>query len=182
MPVEVGSGKKLPKLLDGIDRLFIPYATKAIAISLNYLKGLISPYPPQPPRNRGGRINTYVRGVGFYPRSAFVSDSSEPGGYRVKRAKKSTIRYTSEQMDKRYAQVVKSTETGAEGTLKNTASYSGWVIGSKDNNEIPHQLPYHTITGWPNKDDTLNAAMPFIDAQRDKAIDQMMQAIMEGSK
>jgi hypothetical protein len=182
MPVEVGRGKKLPGLLAGVERLFIPFASRAIALSLNRLLSLISPYPPQPPRNRGKKLNTYVRGVGFYPRSAFVADSEQPGGYRVKRAKKATIRYTSEQMDKRYVQKVKATGNGVEGTLQNTASYSGWVIGSKDANEVPHQQPYHTETGWPNKDDTLEAVMPFINEQRDKAVNELMSYISNGGK
>lgn len=167
----------IPDALSAVDELFLPYAAKAILVSLSALEQAVSPYPAQPARDRGKSFNTYVRGVGFYPRSAFIAAAQEPGGYRVKRRKKAQIRHTSEQMDKRYVTVVVQTSKGVEGTLKNTASYSGWVIGSKDAGTIPHQMAYHTETGWPNKDDTLEATIPFINEQCEKAIDAMLQNI-----
>lgn len=87
---------------------------------------------------------------------------------------------TSQQMDKRYQQHVVATSRGVEGILLNTATYSGWVIGSKDKSEIPHQVAWHTTTGWPNKDDTLTAAIPFINAQCESAVDALMAKIAGG--
>lgn len=181
MGVEVGSNaNKLPELLNGLDKFFVPFASKAVATSLEYLKALISPYPPQPARDRSGSFNTYVRGVGFLPRSAFSADASEPGGYKVKRKKTTVIRATSEQMDKRYRTLVGVSPRGVTGILRNEASYSGWVIGSKNQTETPHQVPYHTETGWPNKDDTFEQAKPFIDNQCEQAINDMLASLTAG--
>lgn len=174
MAVEVGGGQsQLPDLLNGVDRLFVPLASKAVAASLSHIEELQAPYPPQPPRDRGSSFNTYVRGVGFYPRSAFKADPESPGGYKTKRKTKKLageIRYTSEQMDKRYVQRVRALANAVEGVLRNEASYSGYVIGDE-------QTAYHKADGWPYKEDVLTAAQPFIDAQADAAIQALMDQL-----
>lgn len=176
-------GHNLPELFDAVEEIFLPFATKAMALSLAHLQGIVSPYPAQPDRGRGKHFNTYVRGVGFYPRSAFIQDDNEAGGYRVKkRTKKTSIRFTSQQMDKRYVHIVRPIGSGVEGVLLNMAIYSGYVIGSKNGAETPHQAPYHAETGWPNKDDSLAQAMPFINDQCEAAIDQTMARIAAGAK
>lgn len=177
MSVEMSNTASLEDALNKLDQLFVPFASKAISESLGALESTISPYPPQPARNRSKRFNTYVRGVGFYPRSAFTADSKEPGGFKVKRKKGMTIRMTSQQMDKRYKQVVKVNPDGVEGHLLNTATYSGFVIGHKDEQAPYHQAPYHKETGWPNQDDVLTQVTPFIDGKRDEAIDSLIKAI-----
>ena len=47
-----------------------------------------------------------------------------------------------------------------EAELSNTASYSGWLFSTKDKSVTPHQVEWHTLTGWPNIDDTMDALMP----------------------
>lgn len=121
---------------------------QAMSLTLNALQKVVEVYPPQPDRMRSGRFNTYVRGVGHYPLSSFIPDKDTPGGYKVKRTRKSKIRMTSEQMNKRFVQTVTTNNVHVLGTLKNEASYSGWVLGTEDQGEVPHQVPWHAETGW----------------------------------
>ena len=163
---------ELARALDRASELFVPFASKAIATSLTAIQGKVSPYPPQPDRNRAKSFNTYVRGTGTYPRSAFSADTTQPGGFKVKSVKHGQIRMNSQQMDKRFKQNVTVSQNAVVGELKNTASYSGHVIGPKEGD--PHQASFHATTGWANADDSLEAAMPDIDAAFDSAMDDFL--------
>lgn len=158
--VELIGFDELASALEGADRLFMPLASKAMAISLTAIESIIAPYPPQPARDRAAHFNTYVRGQGNYPKSAFVADSSEPGGYRTKRVPKASIRLTSQQMDKRFSKSVKVKENILQGELRNEATYSGYVIGPVEGD--PHQVSFHAQTGWVNADDAIAQATPDI--------------------
>jgi hypothetical protein len=153
--------------LEGAERAFIPVASKATTISLTAIYEQISPYPPQPDRMRSGHLNRYVRGQGVYPASAFIQDSSQPGGYATKRTKKAQIKLTSQQMDKKWRMNVINTGENLTGLLVNEASYSGYVSGSKEGD----QVPFHAETGWPNKEDSIAAAMPIIEESINSAVD-----------
>lgn len=158
--------------LEGAERAFIPIVTKAMTISLTAIYEQISPYPPQPNRMRSGKLNTYVRGQGFYPRSAFIPDASEPGGFRTKKTKKAQIRLVSQQMDKKWRMNVINTGEEVTGILRNEATYSGYVSGGKD-----EQMPFHAETGWPNKDDSIEAAMPIIEESVDSAVNAFISGL-----
>lgn len=166
---------ELARALEQAKELFMPLASKAIALSLKAIEEEIAPYPPQPDRMRSGHLNTYVRGIGFYPKSAFVADTNEPGGFSIKRVKSTQIRYTSEQMDKRFKSKVKVTDKAITGELRNTASYSGYVIGWKMGD--PHQKEHHSQTGWVSADDAIEKARPKIEQSINTAIDEFLRKL-----
>lgn len=175
MTITTPDSGKLEKALDNATTMFVAFASKAMAKSLVAIEEAISPYPPQPDRMRSGHLNTYVRGQGQYPRSAFVAKKSEPGGFTTKRVPRASIRFTSQQMDKRFRKEVTPSSQEIIGKLENTASYSGYVIGSKS--EDPRQTSFHAETGWKNKEDALEVAKPQINMYVEEAIGEFMKAL-----
>lgn len=175
MDIILNGFDELIKALDGAEEAFMPIASSTMTLCLAAIYEQIAPYPPQPDRMRSGHLNRYVRGQGLYPRSAFVEDSSEPGGYATKKTKKTAIKLTSEQMDKSWRLLVTNDGSEIVGRLHNTASYSGWVSGPKEGD--PHQVGFHGETGWPNADDSVEAAMPMIETAMNKAIDQFIERL-----
>ena len=169
---------EIASALDRASDLYIPFASKAVAISLTAIYSKVSPYPPQPARNRAKSFNTYVRGQGTYPKSAFVPDVSEIGGFRTIKTRHAQIRMTSQQMDKRFKQSVHVSSDAVVGELKNTATYSGHVIGRKSGD--PKQASFHALTGWANTEDSLEAAMPAIDAAFNDSVDSFLEALSKG--
>lgn len=161
--------------MDNAIQMFVVFASKAMAKSLVAIEEAISPYPPQPDRMRSGHLNTYVRGRGQYPARAFIADTTEPGGFKVKRVRKASIRFTSQQMDKRFRRYIVPTSHEITGFLLNTASYSGYVIGSKT--EDPRQVSFHAETGWMNKEDALEQAKPAINGYVEEAISDFMKVL-----
>jgi hypothetical protein len=175
MTITTPDSGKLEKAMDNAIQMFVVFASKAMAKSLVAIEEAISPYPPQPDRMRSGHLNTYVRGQGQYPRSAFVADKQEPGGFRTKVVPRASIRFTSQQMDKRFKKEVKPSSSEIIGKLENTASYSGYVIGSKT--EDPKQASFHAETGWMNKEDALEQAKPAINGYVEEAISDFMKVL-----
>lgn len=169
----------LIKGLGKAEELFLPLASRAMVQSLTAIYEEISPYPPQPDRMRSGHLNTYVRGEGRYPASAFKPDAAQPGGFKTKRVKSTQIKRTSQQMDRRWRMKVVTTARKITGILWNTASYSGYVSGPK--NGDPHQVSFHTKTGWPNKDDAIAAATPLIMQSLNTAVDQFIGKLKGGA-
>ena len=166
----------LAKALGNAKSLFKPFASRAMSESLEAISAVIEPYPPQPDRMRSGHLNTYVRGQGRYPKSAFIPDSKEPGGFRIKKGAKA-IKLTSQQMDKKYRTTVKVTSHRVVGELVNDASYSGWVVGPKEGK--PHQVDFHAETGWVNADDAVEKAMPDMESALDDAINDFIEFLAE---
>jgi hypothetical protein len=82
-------------------------------------------------------------------------------------------------MDKRFRIQVRVEEDAIIGSLKNTASYSGWVLGSEDNSKVPHQVAYHRETGWVAKETAITRAKPTMDKAMDIAIGQFL-AVLSG--
>lgn len=163
---------ELARALDTADELFLPLASQAMSMAVLAIEEEIAPYPPQPPRDRSKHFNTYVRGQGFYPKSAFVEDKSQPGGYRTKKVKTGQIRFTSQQMDKKFRGKVEISKNVVTGTLRNEASYSGYVIGSES--EDPRQTDFHAETGWTSKEDAIQRAMPKIENAIQNAVDEFL--------
>ncbi len=148
---------RLAALLANADRLFLPFAGRAALDIADGILGRISVYPPQPARDRAKTFNTYVRGKGRYPRSAFVQDKREPGGYASRRVDKSQIKMTSQRMDASFGETVIQGSNSVTVRLENRASYSGYVIGFEQGN--PHQQPFHKETGWVSTDEAVAVAM-----------------------
>jgi hypothetical protein len=165
----------------------LPMAEKAIGISLAAIQAQISPYPPQPARDRAKTFNTYVRGIGRFPRSDFEYFDSQwlrkPRNAYKRGKRGGKVRYTSQKMSQKYRlTVAREVEggVGVTGELRNDATYSGWVVGSKDTALIPHQVAPHTLTGWPNADDAIVAAQPDIDAAFSEALDSVVLSLVKG--
>ena len=167
---------KLEEALNSVQALFKPYASKGIARSIAAISSVIEPYPPQPDRMRSGRLNTYVRGQGRYPKSAFIPDARQPGGFAIKKGARA-IKLTSQQMDKKYRQKVTVTDESVVGLLTNEATYSGWVVGPKEGD--PHQVSFHAETGWVNADDAVDQAKPRIMSYISEAVDNFIATLAE---
>jgi hypothetical protein len=149
---------RLVSLLANADALFMPFASRATLDIVDGIESIISVYPPQPDRDRAKTFNTYVRGQGKYPRSAFMRDAREPGKYRTKRVNRSKIRMTSQRMDNRFVKSVTQTKDAIIGNLTNGATYSGYVIGQE--NGTPHQQAFHKETGWVSTEEAIASVMP----------------------
>ncbi|MFA5416888.1 MAG: hypothetical protein WC341_00380 [Bacteroidales bacterium] len=166
---------ELARALDNADELFLPLASQAMSLNIIAIESEIAPYPPQPNRMRSGHLNTYVRGQGRYPKSAFEPDKNEPGGFKTKKVKLANIRLTSQQMDKKFRGKVTVSDNAITGVLRNEASYSGFVIGSKTDD--PKQTDFHAETGWTSKEDAIANAMPTIEQNMNTAIDQFLRVL-----
>lgn len=167
---------KLEEALDSAQVLFRAYASKGIAKSVTAISRVIEPYPPQPNRMRSGRLNTYVRGQGRYPKSAFIPDVREPGGFAIKKGARA-IKLTSQQMDKKYREKVTVTHESVVGLLTNEATYSGWVVGPKEGD--PHQVSFHAETGWVNADDAVEQAKPEILKYVSEAVEKFIAVLAD---
>lgn len=180
MEIRIDLGENFDSLAKGLenaDELFVPFASEAIAKCLDLINSINGPYPPQPDRMRSGHLNTYVRGQGFYPASSFVAEASQPGGFAIKKTPKAQIRMTSQQMSTRFKKSVKTSKTAVIGELRNTASYSGFVIGSKQ--EEPRQQSYHAETGWVSKEDALDQAKPEMEKAYTDAVGSFMKSLSQ---
>jgi hypothetical protein len=166
----------LAKGLARADELFAPFASKAIAISLTAIEAQDAPYPPQPDRNRAKTFNTYVRGQGNYPKSAFVADTKEPGGFAIKAKMAGKVRMTSQDMKSKFKTAVKTSGGTVQGELTNSATYSGYVLGSKE--QDPKQASFHAETGWVSKEDAIEAAIPEIESAYEQAVKDFLTALV----
>jgi hypothetical protein len=167
----------LAKGLENADELFVPFASEAVAKCLDLINDVNGPYPPQPDRMRSGHLNTYVRGQGHYPASAFVSNPALPGGFSIHRYGVKSVKMTSQQMDKKFKKTVKTTNVAVIGELRNTASYSGFVIGSKQ--DEPRQRGYHAETGWVSKEDAIDQAKPEMEKVYGEAVDKFVDSLAQ---
>ena len=103
--------------------------------------GTLKPYPPQPPRDRAKTFNTYVRGIGHFPRSSFAGGQRKKRGAYKPGARGGTVRRTSERLGARWSSKVQRAGGGWLGITSNSASYADVVQGQK-------QPYYHLQTGW----------------------------------
>lgn len=179
--------------LKTVKELVMPEAEQAIGESLQELRRVMAPYPPQPDRDRANQnqehpspYNTYVRGIGQFPRSSFAQVDGAwvrkgKGAYK-KGPKGGKIRRTSQNMKKRWSMTVKRDGDAVSGTLENTAGYSGIVMGHKPgsgehHDGIPDQVAFHAATGWMNIDDGLAQIQSKIDRAFGRVIERVMQKL-----
>lgn len=164
-----------------------PLGERAVAAGLTAILRRMEPYPPQPDRDRSrppdgpSPYNTYVRGIGHFPRSSFAQvdgkwERKKKGAYKLG-PKGGKVWRTSEQLRKKWRLTVDLQGDTVHGTLENEASYSGEVEGHKAGADagdgIAMQAPYHALTGWPNVDDAIEQARP----EFDQAVDEAIEAI-----
>ena len=158
-------------------RIAAPVVYRALA----RIQEVLSVIPPQPARDRAKTFNTYVRNIGSFPKSAFVQTNE---GWKRKRTgayDKGKIRYTSQQSSKRWGIYVDETGNTIIGTLRNDATYSGWIWGPKDQSLDPHQVEWHTETGWVSQDDAIRETKPDVDQMLQQAVDEILAVLMRGS-
>ena len=172
-----------------------PYAEAAIGQVLSIIHQRMNNYPPQPDRDRANPgdkpspYNTYVRGIGHFPRSSFkqvngVWERKKRKAYRPG-PRGGKVHRTSENLQNKWRIKVTRRGLAVEGELRNEASYSGSVLGHRQgyagvDDGIPTQAPYHADTGWPNVDDTLAQAENDINQAMTRALDQVMQTLAAG--
>jgi hypothetical protein len=166
---------RLKALLANADTLFMPFASRASLDIADGIKSIISVYPPQPARDRAKTFNTYVRGKGRYPKSAFVKNPREPGGYATKRVNKGQIKMTSQRMDASFEENVTQGSDFVKVNLSNRASYSGFVIGFE--NGSPHQQPFHKETGWASTEDAVGVAMGEVSGIMEGALQDFFRSL-----
>jgi hypothetical protein len=166
----------IENMLANAAKKFAPFASKALLLALEITKEIIQVYAPQPSRTRAKTFNTYVRGLGNFPKSAFVADNDAPGGFRTKKVPRASIRMTSQQMDKRWQMNVSDEGGGViTGELINTASYSGYVVGFKVG-EV-RQMDFHAESGWVSASDAITQAMPGIQKVSEDAVQDFVQSL-----
>ena len=154
---------------EGFVQLVTPLAEQALNAIADRVIQEVQVYPPQPDRWRSGRLNTYVRGVGSYPRSAFTDD----GKLISLVAGIDKVRFTSEQLSLRWGKQIASSPSGMTITLYNSASYSDYVVGE-------HQVWFHELTGWPTISGAMQELEPYANAQLDGFLDVVGQLIEAG--
>jgi len=179
-----GAWDKVIQKLESYDALFEPLISRAVAISLQAVQSAISVIPAQPSRTRSKHFNTYVRGTGSFPKSAFVPSAGTPGGFKVlgknKLIKAGRVRMTSQDLPNKFRMTVTSDRDGnVIGDLHNSASYSGWVNGPPGSG-TPHQVKPHQRTGWVNSEQALAEAMPQIKNACNTAMRQLTKEIAGG--
>lgn len=161
----------LIKALQDAPELARRIAKRAMSDSLNVLRGLVRPYPPQPPRNRAASFNTYVRGVGHFPRSSFTAGERKKRGAYRPGPKGGRVHRTSERLGEKWTQEVRVEGDAVEGVLGNTASYV-FAVQSRD-----RQPPYHAMTGWVTIEDALDQAEPDIVRIWGGAVDELVEEL-----
>lgn len=169
--IEVEGFDELAQTLDKLPAQSLPILENAMEESLLYLEGIVTEYPPQPSRTRAKTFNTYVRGHGRYPRSAFTS-----AGMLSKRAAKrpgprgGQIKYISERLGTKWTHQVTRTEDAIEGVIGNTTSYAPYVEGEQ-------QTDYHAETGWPRLDQVIEREEAVIYGNFERASEMILDLV-----
>jgi len=156
--IEVEGLEQVQRALAVAPQIAAPEIEKAVGRSLIAIYGKAGPYPPQPPRDRAESFNTYMRGIGHFPRSSFVGAKRKARGAYAAGPRGGQVRRTSEDLGQKAAHKTffsgymattrgqwktkgRVTAQGFLGILGNTASYADYVQGEK-------QASYHAQTGW----------------------------------
>lgn len=145
-----------------------PILQKSMNRSLLVITAIVQQYPPQPRRDRSQHFNTYVRGVGRYPRSSFAGGELKKRGSKAAGPRGGKIDRTSERLGTKWTQKVEITKEGATGYAGNTASYADLVQGE-------HQTAFHQATGWPTLEEAVNLAEADVNAIFEEGRDELVK-------
>lgn len=173
--IEIEGLDELYRALEEMPDKAVPLVEKAMIRGLLSVQGRVEPYPPQPDRNRAGTFNTYVRGIGHFPKSSFVGGRRKKRGAYTPGPHGGKVRRVSERLGSRWAIKV-VTDVGnvsVTGTLGNNASYANVVQGDR-------QAAHHALTGWVTLDDAVDQSVEDVEAAFDEAIDQVVDWFNEG--
>lgn len=150
---------QLDRVTGAAPAIFAPAMEQSTLDMLSILK----PYPPQPARDRAKTFNTYVRGVGRLPRSAFA------GGKRIK-TKGVRVSQPSEKMGQQWQSRVEIQGDSVVGLITNSASYSNVVQGDE-------QPGFHAATGWVTDEQAYERAEAQILANFNQALDRYVEEL-----
>lgn len=150
----------LDRVADTTPQMFVGAMTQ----SLFDMKSALEPYPPQPARDRAKTFNTYVRGIGRLPKSAFVTKS---GATRKKIATKGAAR-TSQRLGSRWSHRVDISDNTVTGTIENTATYAVFAQGK-------YQPGYHAETGWVTDEEAYRQQEAQIMRNFNEALDKVVE-------
>jgi hypothetical protein len=175
---------ELIKALQETPEIAKPIFKKAIDLSLDLIRGVVRPYPPQPSRTRAKTFNTWERGAGHYPKSAFVGEQLSPKAKRIAK-KQGKARLISEILGKKWTQEIEFTDEAVEGVIGNTASYADYVQGPKrgeepEGYERHPQAEFHAVTGWVSLYGAVDDVQEEIYATFDDGVKELTEALSEG--
>jgi len=146
-----------------------PVVTEIMTIVLKYW----GQYPPQPDRWRSGRYNNWVRGIGRVSMRTI-----EGAGGDVKKMVLKGVPRTSEDLGSKFAIVVHTATDSVEGSISNSASYAGYVIGPEEGD--PHQAPWHAVTGWRRQDDAQEFAQEIVRIKKEELVNSLVSSFGKG--
>jgi len=135
----------------------------AMGISLFDLLSIIKPYPQQPDRNRAKTFNTYVRGIGRVPKSAFFTAK----GKARKKIRTKGVARTSQRLGQKWTSRVEVSGNTVTGTIENSASYANVVQGT-------WQPAFHADTGWVTYEDAYEQVKEQIDRNFNETLDLIL--------
>ncbi len=154
----------LGKVTDASPEYFKP----AMEMSMLDMLGELKPYPPQPARNRAKTFNTYVRGVGRLPKSAFFTST----GKERKNIKTKGAKLTSQRLGTKWTFDVEIESNTVTGTLSNNATYSNIVQGDR-------QPAFHAQTGWVTYEQAYDNTEQQILKNFDDAMDKLLEDLAQ---
>lgn len=174
---------ELLKALQETPEIAKPIFKRAITASLELIKGVVKPYPPQPSRTRSKTFNTYVRGTGHYPKSAFAEGQLARKGAKTAR-KEGKVKLVSQRLGTKWTQAVEFTDEAVEGMIGNTASYADHVQGPRKGQEPPGyqgetQTDFHAETGWVSLYGAVDDVQEEIYATFDDGAEELAKALAE---
>lgn len=176
-PIDTGDFKDFQDALTALPRMSSNLGMRAVGLALESVREIMAPYPPQPDRERSGSFNTYVRGVGNYPKSSFkqMADGTWKPSRKLAAGK---IKFTSQRLSTKWRISIAQSAESVDGELSNEAGYSGFVLGHKKgvqaNDNVPEQVDFHATTGWSNIEDAMAQAEGKISAAFEDIADELV--------
>lgn len=178
--VDTGDFKDFQEALAALPRISSTFGMRAVGLALESVREIMAPYPGQPDRQRAQSFNTYVRGVGNYPMSAFKQQAN--GTWKpIRKLANGKIRFTSERLSTKWRISISQGAESVDGELANDASYSGYVMGHRPGvtatDDVPEQVAFHAATGWSNIEDAMAAADGKIGAVFESVADEILDSL-----
>jgi hypothetical protein len=159
--------------LNGFRTAFLAAAAPVVTDIMTIVLKYWGQYPPQPDRWRSGRYNNWVRGIGRVPMRTIEAAKGD-----VKKMVLKGVPRTSEDLGSKFQIVIHTATDSVEGSISNSASYGGYVIGPKEGD--PHQSPWHAVTGWRRQDDAQEFAQEIVRIKKQEFVDSLVNSFGKG--
>jgi hypothetical protein len=164
---------QIEAILNGLQTAFLQRAAPVVAEIMTAVLKYWGQYPPQPDRWRSGRYNNWVRGIGRVPMRTI-----EAAGGNVRKMVLKGVPRTSEDLGSKFSIVVHAAADSVEGSISNTASYAGYVIGPKEGD--PHQVPWHATTGWRRQDEAADFMGEIVRIKKEELVNSIVNSFGKG--